>query len=129
MNCFYLRKKFMSGHRRRRSKQKIETTTNTPDIINCSSGAPLPSTSFSTADNFSPPTNSLLREADTSRKLRIFTFAQLKTATDNFSLSSVLGEGGFGCVYKGQVESLDEPTRMVDVAVKRLKKNGFQVHL
>ncbi|AQK40533.1 putative serine/threonine-protein kinase PIX13 [Zea mays] len=36
--------------------------------------------------------------------LRTFTFIELKTTTKNLSSDSVLGEGGFGRVYKGWVD-------------------------
>jgi hypothetical protein len=56
--------------------------------------------------------------------LRTFTFIELKTTTKNLSSDSVLGEGGFGRVYKGWVdEKTMAPSRngtgMV-VAVKKL---------
>lgn len=53
-----------------------------------------------------------------SSNLRVFTVAELKTATDNFCRSSKIGEGGFGKVYKGVVKSLDYPFRDIPVAVK-----------
>lgn len=34
-----------------------------------------------------------------------FTFRELATATKNFRPESLLGEGGFGRVYKGRLES------------------------
>ena len=59
-----------------------------------------------------------------------FTFVELKTATKNFRPDSVLGEGGFGRVYKGWVdEKTMAPTRngtgMV-VAVKKLNSESMQ---
>ncbi|XP_038998847.1 probable LRR receptor-like serine/threonine-protein kinase At2g23950 [Hibiscus syriacus] len=47
--------------------------------------------------------------------LRNFTFRELQLATDNFSSKNILGTGGFGNVYKG---NLGDETL---VAVKRLK--------
>lgn len=38
----------------------------------------------------------------------------LETATENFQESKVLGEGGFGCVYKAKLGE------NIEVAVKRL---------
>ena len=35
---------------------------------------------------------------------RIFSFAELKVATKNFRPDTVLGEGGFGQVFKGWLE-------------------------
>ncbi|KAI5666013.1 hypothetical protein M9H77_15866 [Catharanthus roseus] len=63
--------------------------------------------------------------------LRVFNFAELKAATRGFSRSLLIGEGGFGCVYKGVVEvsdpDSDEDSKM-DVAVKQLNRSGFQGH-
>jgi len=56
----------------------------------------------------------------------------LRAATKNFGSNSYLGEGGFGCVYKGWMdEATLAPTkpgvgRMV--AIKKLKKESFQGH-
>jgi hypothetical protein len=36
-----------------------------------------------------------------SPNIRIYTFVELKNATKNFRPETVLGEGGFGKVYKG----------------------------
>uniref|UniRef100_K3YSQ5 non-specific serine/threonine protein kinase n=1 Tax=Setaria italica TaxID=4555 RepID=K3YSQ5_SETIT len=62
--------------------------------------------------------------------LRTFTFMELKAATKNFRPDSVLGEGGFGRVYKGWVdEKTMAPTKngtgMV-VAVKKLNSESMQ---
>lgn len=35
--------------------------------------------------------------------LRVFSYSELKTATDNFNSSLKLGEGGFGSVYKATI--------------------------
>lgn len=64
--------------------------------------------------------------------LRVFKFAELKAATKGFSRSLVIGEGGFGCVYRGVVmvgdDDDDAGDRCLDVAVKQLSRNGFQGH-
>ncbi|OAY83374.1 putative receptor-like protein kinase, partial [Ananas comosus] len=60
--------------------------------------------------------------------LRIFTFQELRNATRNFSRSLMLGEGGFGCVYRGAIKSLEEPIKRIDVAVKQLGRKGLQGH-
>jgi hypothetical protein len=59
--------------------------------------------------------------------LRIFMYQELKTATRNFSRALMLGEGGFGCVYRGTIRSVLEPNRKLDVAVKQLGRKGLQV--
>ncbi|XP_059445840.1 serine/threonine-protein kinase PBS1 [Corylus avellana] len=50
-----------------------------------------------------------------------FTFRELAAATKNFRPESFLGEGGFGRVYKGRLESTGQV-----VAVKQLDRNGLQ---
>ncbi|KAG9150132.1 hypothetical protein Leryth_009699 [Lithospermum erythrorhizon] len=60
--------------------------------------------------------------------LRAFTFSELKAATKNFSRSAKLGEGGFGCVYKGVIKSPDNSSIKIDVAVKQLNRRGQQGH-
>ncbi|KAK3412845.1 hypothetical protein EUGRSUZ_I01524 [Eucalyptus grandis] len=60
--------------------------------------------------------------------LRIFTFAELKVATKNFKSDSLLGEGGFGKVFKGWLEekpSAKNGSGLV-IAVKRLKSESAQ---
>ncbi|KAI4300298.1 hypothetical protein L6164_033690 [Bauhinia variegata] len=78
-------------------------------------------------------TDSLRRSAFPSlsqrpSNLRVFTVSELKSATKNFSRSVMLGEGGFGCVYKGLIKSAEEPSRRLEVAVKQLGKRGIQGH-
>lgn len=58
--------------------------------------------------------------------LREFTFSGLKTATKNFSRSLMIGEGGFGGVYKGVIRSPDDSSKKIDVAVKQLSRRGLQ---
>nr|CAD1839039.1 unnamed protein product [Ananas comosus var. bracteatus] len=50
-----------------------------------------------------------------------FTFRELAAATRNFRSECFLGEGGFGRVYKGRLESTGQI-----VAVKQLDQNGLQ---
>ncbi|KAJ8443749.1 hypothetical protein Cgig2_029654 [Carnegiea gigantea] len=52
---------------------------------------------------------------------RIFTYSELCEATKNFALQNLIGEGGFGRVYKGYIHDLHQV-----VAVKQLDRNGFQ---
>uniref|UniRef100_A0A0D3EYE6 non-specific serine/threonine protein kinase n=1 Tax=Oryza barthii TaxID=65489 RepID=A0A0D3EYE6_9ORYZ len=49
-----------------------------------------------------------------------FTFRELAAATKNFRQDCLLGEGGFGRVYKGRLETGQA------VAVKQLDRNGLQ---
>ncbi|KAG9443094.1 hypothetical protein H6P81_018948 [Aristolochia fimbriata] len=62
--------------------------------------------------------------------LRIFTFSELRSATRNFRPDTVLGEGGFGKVFKGWVEEKTlNPAKSgsgVMVAVKKLNSESMQ---
>ncbi|KAI3791808.1 hypothetical protein L2E82_05671 [Cichorium intybus] len=60
--------------------------------------------------------------------LRVFTFSELKSATNGFSRSAKIGEGGFGCVYIGSIKSAQDPSKKLHVAVKQLSRRGLQGH-
>ncbi|XP_021277854.1 probable serine/threonine-protein kinase PBL10 [Herrania umbratica] len=67
-----------------------------------------------------------------SPNLKSFSFADLKMATRNFRPDSVLGEGGFGSVFKGWIDenslTAAKPGTGIVIAVKRLNQDGFQGH-
>lgn len=60
--------------------------------------------------------------------LKIYTFSELKAATKNFRVDMVLGEGGFGKVYKGWLE--EKPSSRSGsgsvIAVKKLNSESLQ---
>ncbi|GAB4853022.1 Probable serine/threonine-protein kinase pix13 [Ancistrocladus abbreviatus] len=60
--------------------------------------------------------------------LREFTFHELKAATRNFKGDTLLGEGGFGKVYKGWLEEKQPPKSGsgLAVAVKKLNSESVQ---
>ncbi|KAG6605454.1 Serine/threonine-protein kinase PCRK1, partial [Cucurbita argyrosperma subsp. sororia] len=68
--------------------------------------------------------------------LRVFSFSELRSATRGFSRALLIGEGGFGCVFKGVVRasgddnggSNSKSDLKMEVAVKQLNRNGFQGH-
>ncbi|XP_075490601.1 serine/threonine-protein kinase PCRK1-like [Primulina tabacum] len=63
--------------------------------------------------------------------LRAFTFSELKSATRGFSRALLIGEGGFGCVFRGRVRIKDSGSGLestMDVAIKQLNRNGLQGH-
>ena len=55
--------------------------------------------------------------------LREFSHQELRAATKKFAEDGKLGEGGFGCVYKGRITLGGTQT---DVAVKMLNQGGQQ---
>lgn len=64
--------------------------------------------------------------------LKSFSFGELKSATRNFHPDSVLGEGGFGSVFKGWMDentfAATKPGAGVVIAVKRLNQESYQGH-
>ncbi|XP_028127297.1 G-type lectin S-receptor-like serine/threonine-protein kinase RKS1 isoform X2 [Camellia sinensis] len=77
--------------------------------------SPNSSTSFKAAQ-----TGDQFDESRTNAELPLFDLTTIVAATDNFSFSNKLGQGGFGIVYKGQLRNGQE------IAVKRLAKNSGQ---
>ncbi|XP_026455796.1 L-type lectin-domain containing receptor kinase IX.1-like [Papaver somniferum] len=55
---------------------------------------------------------------------RRFTYKELVLATNSFSDDGKLGEGGFGCVYKGVLKGEDEKNETI--AVKRISRGSSQ---
>ncbi|CAD5321891.1 unnamed protein product [Arabidopsis thaliana] len=85
------------------------------------------STTNETNDNNEPKPDDRRRAEETEEieqsegtSLKIFTFRELATATKNFRQECLLGEGGFGRVYKGTLKSTGQV-----VAVKQLDKHGL----
>ncbi|GMI67120.1 avrPphB susceptible 1 [Hibiscus trionum] len=59
-------------------------------------------------------------EPISASRAQTFTYRQLANATKNFRAESMIGQGGFGSVYKGKLESGQV------VAIKKLDKTGLQ---
>jgi len=89
------------------------------------------STTTSNAESNSSTTK-LEEELKIASRLRKFSFNELKLATRNFRPESFLGEGGFGCVFKGWIEENGtapvKPGTGLTVAVKTLNHDGLQGH-
>ncbi|KAL5728958.1 non-specific serine/threonine protein kinase [Ranunculus cassubicifolius] len=57
----------------------------------------------------------------------VFTHDEMRLATKNFLPDLILGEGGFGVVYKGVMdEHVREGYKSTQVAIKVLNPEGFQ---
>ncbi|KAH0463251.1 hypothetical protein IEQ34_007833 [Dendrobium chrysotoxum] len=65
-------------------------------------------------------TNPLSPKADNSNCTQSFTFKELEMVTQNFREANLIGEGGFGRVFKGQLENGQV------VAIKQLNRDGLQ---
>ncbi|PON72786.1 Mitogen-activated protein kinase kinase kinase [Parasponia andersonii] len=103
-----------SNSKAKTKKKKIKQQENLVDQIKPTSG------------DFE--TNSSLSEKEASKNggsdhiaAQTFTFRELAAATRNFRPECLLGEGGFGRVYKGRLESTNQV-----VAIKQLDRNGLQ---
>ncbi|KAJ7531549.1 hypothetical protein O6H91_14G048600 [Diphasiastrum complanatum] len=94
------------------------------------SGSDRTSQTMSDTSYGSPGPNLLQSTSQRPHDLRVFTYAELKAATKNFFRGNFLGEGGFGCVYKGSIKHRkpDEGEVRMEVAVKQLNRKGLQGH-
>ncbi|XP_024015666.1 receptor-like serine/threonine-protein kinase At3g01300 isoform X1 [Eutrema salsugineum] len=93
---------------------------------------PVSSTTTTSNAESSLSTPMISEELKIYSHLKKFTFIDLKLATRNFRPESLLGEGGFGCVFKGWVEENGtapvKPGTGLTVAVKTLNPDGLQGH-
>ncbi|XP_071710585.1 serine/threonine-protein kinase PBL34-like [Rutidosis leptorrhynchoides] len=94
--------------------------------------APVASSSTTSIGESSTSTPNITEELKISSQLRKFNFGELKSATRNFRPESLLGEGGFGCVFKGWINENGtapvKPGTGLTVAVKTLNHDGLQGH-
>ncbi|KAJ6946930.1 hypothetical protein NC651_001584 [Populus alba x Populus x berolinensis] len=118
MKCFYIFKdKF---------KNKKGQATSAPESgdQSKSDSSPLSRTAKSSPSPRSIP--ELYKEKE--HNLRVFSFQELKEATNGFNRLLKIGEGGFGSVYKGTVKPASGQGDPIVVAVKKLNNHGFQGH-
>ncbi|GAU11814.1 hypothetical protein TSUD_75650 [Trifolium subterraneum] len=68
-----------------------------------------------------------LREGAGYSNVTIFTYDELRLATKQFRPDFILGEGGFGVVYKGLIDdTVRAGYKSTEVAIKELNREGFQ---
>ncbi|KAG2676515.1 hypothetical protein I3760_12G056000 [Carya illinoinensis] len=60
--------------------------------------------------------------------LRVFSYEELREATNGFNRLLKIGEGGFGSVYKGTIRPPNGQGDSTVVAIKKLNTNGLQGH-
>ncbi|XP_042506203.1 probable serine/threonine-protein kinase PBL19 [Macadamia integrifolia] len=63
-----------------------------------------------------------------AHNLRVFSFSELKNATNDFNRLFKIGEGGFGSVYKGFIKPPGGKGDRIAVAIKMLNPHGLQGH-
>lgn len=67
------------------------------------------------------------RQTIGNSNIDIFTYNEMKLTTKNFRPDQILGEGGFGIVYKGVIDENVRPDyKSTMVAVKQLDPEGIQ---
>ncbi|XP_071913095.1 serine/threonine-protein kinase PBL34-like isoform X1 [Coffea arabica] len=114
------------------SSTQLEESKSSNDTSRDQPVAPIISSSSSTIAESTPSTPNILEELKIASQLRKFAFNELKSATRSFRPDNLLGEGGFGCVYKGWINENGptpvKPGSGLTVAVKTLNHDGLQGH-
>ncbi|OMP00810.1 hypothetical protein COLO4_12360 [Corchorus olitorius] len=120
MKCFYYFKE-KSGNRGQTSAPELKKGLKSDEY----SGPPdrITKSSCSAASPRSIP--ELYEEK--AHNLRVFSYSELKQATQDFNLVNKIGEGGFGGVFKGTIKTADGKGQL-QVAIKKLNRDGFQGH-
>ncbi|XP_058753049.1 probable serine/threonine-protein kinase PIX13 isoform X2 [Vicia villosa] len=95
------------------------TTFNSTSTTSSGSGSSNNTSSSINSSNFSSSDFSIGGQILPTSNLRVYTFAELKTSTKNFKPDTLLGEGGFGKVYKGLLDG-------IPIAVKKLNSESLQ---
>ncbi|KAK8277158.1 hypothetical protein V6Z12_D10G245100 [Gossypium hirsutum] len=106
-----------------KSNEKKKLPINNNTTTNNNFDHQIPSTSEKLKVNSAPNTKKEATKDGGSGHIaaHTFTFRELAAATKNFRADCLLGEGGFGRVYKGRLESTNQV-----VAIKQLDPNGLQ---
>ncbi|XP_011031999.1 PREDICTED: probable receptor-like protein kinase At5g47070 [Populus euphratica] len=65
---------------------------------------------------------------ESEHNLQVFSFQELREATNGFNRLLKIGEGGFGSVYKGTIRPANGQGDPIVVAIKKLNNHGLQGH-
>ncbi|GFP99779.1 serine/threonine-protein kinase at5g01020 [Phtheirospermum japonicum] len=113
-----------TAHQVQQQLQVLSLPTRNPDKKHSRSTSDL-SSDPSTPRNF----EDLRKNALLYTHVIAFTLFELETITKSFRSDYILGEGGFGTVYKGYIdENVRVGLKSLPVAVKVLNKEGLQGH-
>ncbi|XP_059444384.1 probable serine/threonine-protein kinase PBL19 [Corylus avellana] len=119
MKCFYYFKDKSRGRERRSAPQLKEQGKS-----DYSGADRVTKSSWSVSSTRSIP--ELYEEK--AHNLRVFSYSELRQATNNFNRLLKIGEGGFGNVYKGSIKPAEGNGDPIMVAIKKLNKDGLQGH-
>ncbi|KAI4376843.1 hypothetical protein MLD38_014557 [Melastoma candidum] len=116
----------ISGRRRRRRRRRKsippgEECSSYPDKLSLKiMGTPI---------SLAPPSKNVedLRESPGCHNVDIFTYDEMRLATNHFRPDLIVGEGGFGVVYRGLLDDhIRSGYQSTQVAIKELNPQGFQ---
>ncbi|KAL6983524.1 putative serine/threonine-protein kinase pbl3 [Sarracenia purpurea var. burkii] len=128
-NCLYSSARVDTAQSSHTSGGTAKTTSKT-STASARSNLIVPSYSEKTVETFPTPRSEY--EILSSPNVKAFSFSELRNATRNFRPDSLLGEGGFGYVFKGWIDentlTAARPGSGMVIAVKKLKPEGFQGH-
>ncbi|KAK4742037.1 hypothetical protein SAY87_000038 [Trapa incisa] len=119
MSCFFFKGKSKSKQKAESARQlekRDEDESSGASNRRVNSPSSMPSTTRSIEE--------LYREKE--HVLRIFSYDELKEATDGFRRSLLIGEGGFGSVYKGTLRPAEGRGNPLVVAIKKLHSRSVQ---
>ncbi|CAD5174906.1 unnamed protein product [Musa acuminata subsp. malaccensis] len=107
------------------SPRRRETSSRIEDSASAQSGSRFLGDSSESGKKASLP------GGETSKCARSFTFRDLAVATQNFREANLIGEGGFGRVYRGRIDSGQASPCFSScfclvVAIKQLNRDGLQ---
>ncbi|KAJ6679356.1 hypothetical protein OIU79_019170 [Salix purpurea] len=124
MKCFqsYFKDKSRSRGQRSAPELKQRSTTKTDDSL-CTTDGMIKSSGSETLRRGIPE-----MYEEKAHNLRVFSFSELRNATNGFNRLLKIGEGGFGNVYKGSIKPPDGKGDPIVVAIKKLNADGFQGH-
>lgn len=111
-----------------KSKSKKQGAQSAPELRNQSKSSDLVLDRVTKSSSSLPSPRSipeLYKERE--QNLRVFSYQELREATNGFNRLLKLGEGGFGSVYKGTISPENGQGSPIVVAIKRLNPRSLQV--
>ncbi|KAK2999018.1 hypothetical protein RJ639_022620, partial [Escallonia herrerae] len=117
MKCFHI---FKGKARRGKSSPEFGNSSKSDNTV--------PNRATKSTGSIASPRSIPEMYKEKEHNLRVFSFSELRNATNNFNRLLKIGEGGFGSVYKGTIRPPDGQGEPIVVAIKKLNKHGLQGH-